>query len=178
MCALSTLVAGCIGDPPMVGGYGMDAQAPRDSAPVDADVRRAVLDNAFANLMASIEVEETAAIRAVLEGQQAAWNAGDVEGFMEGYWRSADLRFASGGSVTQGWAETLRRYQTRYPDRAAMGVLSFSDLDIGLAAPDTGFVFGHWRLERADDAPGGLFTLIFRKVDGAWVVVHDHTSAE
>jgi len=178
VCALSALVAGCVGDPPMLGGEAMGASAPRNHAHVDAYERRAVLENAFANLMASIEEEEVAAIRAVLEGQQAAWNAGDVDAFMEGYWRSENLRFASGGTVTRGWAETLHRYQVRYPDRAAMGVLSFDDLDIVLTAPDAGVVFGHWSLAREADAPGGLFTLIFRKIDGVWVVVHDHTSAE
>lgn len=178
VCALSALVAGCVGDPPMLGGEVMSASAPRDQVHVDANERRAVLENAFANLMASIEDEEIAAIRAVLNDQQAAWNAGDVDAFMEGYWRSQDLRFASGGTVTRGWAETLRRYQVRYPDRAAMGVLSFDDLDIVLTAPDAGVVFGHWSLAREDDAPGGLFTLVFRKIYGAWVVVHDHTSSE
>lgn len=162
----------------MVGGDAMGAAAPRDLGHVESYERRAVLENAFANLMASVEDEEADAIRAVLESQQAAWNAGDVETFMDGYWRSEGLRFASGGTVTRGWAETLRRYQTRYPDRTAMGVLSFGDLEVVLTAPDAGVVFGHWRLERESDAPGGLFTLIFRKINGAWVIVHDHTSAE
>ncbi|MEM1093468.1 MAG: DUF4440 domain-containing protein [Bacteroidota bacterium] len=118
-------------------------------------------------------------IRAVLDAQVAAWNAGDIEGFMQGYWNAPDLRFASGGNVRTGWQTTLQGYQTSYPDREAMGTLSFGDLDIRVLSGDAAYVFGRWRLARGgtyEDATG-LFTLVFRQHDDGWRVVHDHTSA-
>lgn len=126
---------------------------------------------------------ERQAIRQVLEEQQAAWNAGRLESFMAGYARTDTLRFASGGTVRRGWQQAMEGYQRRYPDRAAMGTLAFSDLDIDLLEQRTALVFGRWQLTgRADGStPGGLFTLLFKKVptDGgpAWRVVYDHTSA-
>ncbi len=116
-------------------------------------------------------------IRSLLDAQDAAWNAGDVEGFMEGYWRSPDLTFSSGGKVTRGWETTLERYRTRYPDRAAMGRLTFSDLEITMLGRDGALVLGRWRLER-DQPVGGNFTLVLRLIDGRWLIIHDHTSNE
>lgn len=117
-------------------------------------------------------------ILAVLNAQQRAWNEGDIESFMAGYWHSEDLRFASGGSVSKGWAATLTRYKERYDSRAKMGTLSFSNVDVTMLGGDSALVFGHWKLVRANDTPGGLFSLVFRKMGGAWVIVHDHTSSE
>lgn len=119
----------------------------------------------------------------VLAAQAEAWNAGDVERFMDGYARSPALRFASGAEITYGWRETLERYRQRYPDRAAMGTLAFTDLDVSVLAPDAAVVFGRWRLHKAATAadtsaePHGLFTLVFRKGDAGWRILADHTSA-
>ncbi|MFP3943915.1 MAG: YybH family protein [Alphaproteobacteria bacterium] len=113
-----------------------------------------------------------------LMAQQDAWNRGDIEAFMTGYRKSEDLRFASGGTVTKGWQATLERYKKRYASREKMGTLSFSDLDIDVLSEDAALVFGRWTLERKEDMPSGLFTLLFRKSDGKWVIVHDHTSSE
>ena len=126
---------------------------------------------------------EADAIRAVMAQQQAAWNAGSLEGFMEGYARTDRLRFASGGSVRTGWQTTLDAYQRGYPDRSAMGTLAFSGLDVQVLSAQHAVVFGRWRLQRAEDAgpedgPGGLFTLLFEKRPEGWRVVHDHTSSE
>ena len=133
-----------------------------------------------ANVVAvGVAYADEAAIAGVLQEQADAWNQGDIEGFMAGYWNDPALRFASGGSVTTGWAETLERYQTAYPDDATMGQLTFSEIDVDMLAPDAALVFGRWRLAREEDNPGGLFSLVFRRLDdGAWVVVHDHTSSE
>ena len=120
---------------------------------------------------------EATSIRAVLAGQAAAWNRGDIDGFMQGYWNSEQLRFASGGSVTYGWAAANQRYHAHYPDRAAMGTLAFSDLDVELLAPDAAIVFGHWALQREHDRPHGLFTLVLRKTPEGWKISRDHTSA-
>ena len=120
---------------------------------------------------------EADAIKKVLATQSAAWNRGDVEGFMEGYARTPGLRFASGGTVTYGWQETLDRYKQHYPDRATMGTLTFSDLDVNILAPDAALVFGRWRLHTDKGEPNGLFTLLLRKADGEWRIVADHTSS-
>ncbi|PHR92197.1 MAG: DUF4440 domain-containing protein [Robiginitomaculum sp.] len=118
-----------------------------------------------------------AEITEMLATQDAAWNAGDIEGFMEDYWKSEDLRFASGGKVNRGWQATLENYKTRYPDKDAMGALSFRDLEIKILSREYAQVFGRWELIRATDKPGGLFTLLVQNIDGKWVVVSDHTSS-
>ena len=121
---------------------------------------------------------EADAIRQVLAEQQAAWNSGDIPGFMDGYVQDGSLRFASGGSVNRGWQATLDRYLARYPDRAAMGELTFSELEVDVLDEDDALVFGRWRLQREADAPGGLFTLHMVKRGGEWRVQSDHTSSE
>lgn len=117
-----------------------------------------------------------ASVTAVLAAQVAAWNAGDIERFMQTYWQSDDLCFASGGTVNRGWEATLERYRTTYPDRAAMGQLTFDLLDVQVLAEDAAVVFGSWRLRRAGEDLSGLYTLVIRKLDGRWLIVHDHTS--
>ena len=116
-------------------------------------------------------------IRQVLADQAAAWCRGDLEGFMEGYAKTAELRFASGDNVTRGWQETLARYKERYAERAEMGALTFADLEVTPLAPDAALVFGRWRLHTARGEPHGLFTLLFRKTVAGWRIVADHTSA-
>lgn len=122
-------------------------------------------------------VSEQDRILGVLAAQQAAWNTGDIDGFMQGYWASPEMRFASGGSVTYGWQETLDRYKTNYSDRSLMGTLSFDELYVTLLSEDAAVVHGAWALQRASDQPSGLFTLIFRKLDGDWKVVSDTTTS-
>jgi ketosteroid isomerase-like protein len=121
--------------------------------------------------------EELEAISKVLSQQAKAWNNGDIDGYMEGYLRSDTLRFASGGGVSYGWEITLNRYKKGYPDRATMGWLTFSDIDIQIISNDAAIVFGKWELEREEDRPWGLFTLLFRKTSQGWRIVHDHTSS-
>ena len=116
-------------------------------------------------------------LRAVLEQQARDWNAGNVQAFMRGYAKSDSTRFASGGDVVRGWQTVFDRYVKKYPDRAAMGTLTFSDLEITVLSPDAAVVLGRWRLKRAQDEPNGVFTLIFRKTTDGWRIVHDHTSA-
>ena len=120
---------------------------------------------------------DEAKIRQVLDDQAAAWCRGDIEGFMEGYAKTPELRFASGDNVTRGWQETLARYKEHYAERAEMGALTFADLEVTPLAPDAALVFGHWRLHTARGEPHGLFTLLFRKTAAGWRIVTDHTSA-
>ena len=115
------------------------------------------------------------AIQAVLEDQSEAWNRGDVDAFMCGYWKSPELTFVSGGTVTHGWQRTLDRYHERYPSRAAMGQLTFSGLNVRELSRDAALVSGRWVLDRTNPV-GGRFTLLFRRKDDGWVIVYDHTS--
>ena len=118
-----------------------------------------------------------AAVLNVLQTQSAAWNRGDIDGFMAGYWNSEQLRFASGGDVTTGWAATNARYKARYKDRAAMGQLTFDRLGTSVLASDAAIVHGRWALDREADRPTGLFTLVFRNFGQGWVIVSDTTTS-
>ena len=117
------------------------------------------------------------AIRAVLDAQAAAWNRGDIEGYMDGYDRSPKTEFVGGDSITRGWQEVFDRYKQRYDSREKMGTLTFSDLEINVLSKDAALVLGRWRLKRANDEPHGTFTLLFRKTKSGWKIVHDHTSS-
>ena len=119
----------------------------------------------------------SAEIRAVLSRQQEAWNHGDIDGFMNGYARAETTVFVSGDEVTRGWQTVRDRYLKKYGDRAKMGVLTFSDLEIEQLGPDSAIALGRWELKRANDNPHGCFTLIFRHTPDGWRIVHDHTSA-
>lgn len=118
-----------------------------------------------------------AAVRAVLDAQVAAWNRGDIEGFMDGYWRSPETVFVSGDTVTHGWQTVLDRYKKGYDTREKMGTLAFSDLEIKVIGKDTAVALGRWQLARAQDTPHGRFTLIFRRTSQGWRIIHDHTSS-
>ena len=120
----------------------------------------------------------SAGVRATLDAQVEAWNGGSVRDFMDGYARTDTLTFLSGGTVRTGWEEALYGYVRGYPDAEAMGQLTFSDLVVHPLSADRALVWGRWRLQRADDAPGGLFTLLFASTPEGWRVVHDHTSSE
>ncbi len=116
-------------------------------------------------------------LRGLLSAQAAAWNRGDIEGFMQGYWKSERTTFAGSSGVLRGWQVLLDRYRRSYPDRAAMGWLEFSDLEITPFGPDAALVLGRWQLEREKDSPGGVFTLVARRFPEGWRIIHDHTSA-
>lgn len=146
------------------------ANAPREGVLVSAVDHRNGEATAF-------QTEGARDIQSVLTAQQTAWNLGDINAFMEGYWKHEALRFASGGSVTNGWQATIDRYKARYTDRAAMGMLEFSGLDIQVLSQDSAVVHGRWALARADDRPSGLFTLIFRDFGSGWVIVSDTTTS-
>ncbi len=120
--------------------------------------------------------KDAAAIRKVMDDQAVAWNRGDIDTFMVGYWKSDKLKFVSGDRVTYGWQQTLDNYKRAYSTRALMGTLSFSGLEIDILSKDAAVVLGSWSLAREKDNPKGKFTLIFRKFKGGWRIVMDHTS--
>jgi len=118
---------------------------------------------------------EEAEVRAVLEAEQIAWNNGDLEAFMQGYWNSDSLQFVSKRGVNRGWKETLEGYQKGYPDRAAMGTLHFDILSVTPIGQTHFVVQGNYHVTRVTDSLNGIFTLIFKKIDGKWVAIYDHT---
>lgn len=115
-------------------------------------------------------------IMAVLNNQQKAWNEASLEGYMQGYWKSDSLTFVGKRGVTRGWKNTLDNYKKSYPDKAAMGKLELSVLNIKILPGDVAFVVGRWDLERTAGDAGGHFTLLMRKVKSKWVIVADHSS--
>jgi ketosteroid isomerase-like protein len=117
-------------------------------------------------------------VERVLRTQQEAWNRHDLEGFMAGYWNSAELTFFSGAQEHDGWQATIDRYRARYASPGhEMGKLEFSGLRIEMLGADAAFARGEWQLTMSDGkTPHGLFTLVFRKFAGGWKIVHDHTS--
>lgn len=124
------------------------------------------------------EARSVREIRAVLDRQVECWNKRDLEGFMEGYWRSPELTFYSGGTKTSSWDKTIERYRERYQSAGAeMGRLEFLDLKIEMLGERAAFVRGRYHLKMTNAEPAGLFTLTFRKLAGGWKIVHDHTSS-
>jgi ketosteroid isomerase-like protein len=123
------------------------------------------------------EAGEAAAITAMLEAQDAAWNRGDIPGFMAGYWRSPELRFASGGTIARGWDATLERYETRYDTPEKMGTLVTSEYEIDVVSEDAAIAHGRWMLDVAGENPSGLYTLVLRKIEGDWLIVSDTTTS-
>lgn len=119
----------------------------------------------------------TAGVRAVLDAQVAAWNRGDTDAFMNGYEKSDQIVFVSGDSVTRGWQTVYDRYKRNYDSREKMGTLSFGELEFKPLSPHYMMVVGRWQLARAADTPHGRFTLIFRRTNAGWRIVHDHTSS-
>jgi beta-aspartyl-peptidase (threonine type) len=120
---------------------------------------------------------DQAAIQKVLNAQQAAWNRSDVDAFVVGYWQSPKLTFSGSSGVSRGWDGVLARYKKNYPDRAAMGVLDFSELEFRFLGPDAALVLGKWHLKREKGDVGGVFTLVWQRFPGGWKIIHDHTSA-
>ena len=115
------------------------------------------------------------AVRNVLAEQTKQWNNGDIPAFMKTYWKSDSLLFVGKNGVTYGWQKTLDNYKKNYPDAAAMGKLQFELLEVKPLSAAYYFVVGKWHLTRSIGDIGGLFTLIFRKDKGKWVIISDHT---
>lgn len=123
------------------------------------------------------EKAEQKAIAELLQKQVDCWNRFDIDGFMETYWNSPELTFSSGGETTRGWQSTLDRYKRRYSTKEKMGHLAFDDLEITMLSDTAALVLGKWKLTRDEDTPQGNFSLVLRKTDEGWRIIHDHSSA-
>lgn len=131
----------------------------------------------FTAAQSARDVEKIEAdILEVMMYQTAAWNRGDIPGFMDGYLKTNELVFVSGDTVTRGWQQTLDRYKKSYDSPAKMGVLSFKDIEVTVVSKDAAYVLGSWAIKREKDAPQGKFTIIFRKLKEGWRIVYDHSS--
>jgi ketosteroid isomerase-like protein len=131
----------------------------------------------FSTRDAAQKPDAAAQIHDVLDMQVAAWNRGDVDAFMESYWKSEETEFLGANGLVRGWNAVMARYRRNYPDRKAMGHLTFSDLEVHTLCADAAYVIGQFHLERESDHPEGIFTLNFRKFPEGWRIVADHTTA-
>ena len=135
----------------------------------------------FVLLLLAIDINaqpiEMTQVRAVLDQQVSDWNNGDIPSFMKGYWNNDSLRFIGKRGITYGWQPVLDNYLKSYPNKSAIGVLEFKELNIDVLAKDAAFVTGNWTINYVDkDNAGGWFSLLFRKIEEKWVIVVDHTS--
>lgn len=130
----------------------------------------------MASLAAFSQSSDEAAIRRLLTLQTEAWNRGNVEGFMQTYWKSDSLMFIGKKGVVRGWQQTLVNYKKSYPDTAAMGKLSFDILEVKPLSKEYAFVVGKWMLQRSIGDLSGHYTLLLRKIRGQWKIVADHSS--
>ena len=128
-------------------------------------------------MVGSAQTDAEKAIRKVMADQADTWNQGNIDGFMKGYWNNDSLVFVGQSGLTYGYAQTLSNYKKHYDTPAKMGKLFFTLLSIRQLSPEYCFVLGKWLLKRpAAGDIGGTYSLLFRKIDGRWLIVVDHTS--
>jgi uncharacterized protein (TIGR02246 family) len=130
----------------------------------------------FVTVAASAQKAAETKIRQLLAAQTEAWNRGDLESFMQTYWKSDSLMFIGKTGVTKGWQQTLENYKKGYPDTAAMGKLSFDIITVKSLSPEYFFVVGKWMLKRSIGDLSGHYNLLLRKIKGRWVIIADHSS--
>lgn len=115
-------------------------------------------------------------VNEAMKKQEIAWNKADIEGFMAYYWKSDSLKFIGSKGITYGWQKTLDNYKKSYPTPDAMGVLTFENNTIEQLSPTKIYVIGKWNLKRKEGDVGGHYTLLWKKINGKWVITVDHTS--
>jgi len=124
----------------------------------------------------NLSKKDIAAMHEIMAKQQECWNTGDIDCFMEGYWKSEELRFMGKSGVTRGWKQTLERYKKGYPDRKAMGKLKFDIVSVEALSRKKALIVGKWHLTIEYGDKEGYFSLIWEKQEGKWVNVLDHSS--
>ena len=135
-----------------------------------------VLIISFFSVVLHAQGKDELAIHSVMDEQIKAWNNGNIDAFMQTYWKSDSLLFVGSKGPTYGWQTTSEGYKKRYPDTVAMGKLDFEILQIKFLSAEYSFVLGKWHLKRTIGDAGGYFTLLFKKINGKWLIVADHTS--
>jgi len=130
----------------------------------------------FTFLVFSQVHKERNAVLNVLENQRTAWNNGNLEEYMEGYWNSDSLRFVGKNGVRYGWNETLAAYKKGYPSKKEMGYLSFNVISLEFLSENSAYMIGRWNLIRYENNISGHFLLIWKKINNNWRVIADHSS--
>jgi len=130
----------------------------------------------FFSLTALTQSGDELAIRHLLEDQVKAWNQGNLESFMQGYWKNDSLMFIGKSGINWGWQKTLANYKKSYPDTTAMGKLSFNIIVVKKISPEYYYVVGKWMLKRSIGDLSGHYNLLFRKINGSWLIIADHSS--
>jgi len=115
-------------------------------------------------------------IRKAMNEQVVAWNNGDLEAFMQTYWKSDSLMFIGKSGITYGWDKTLANYKKGYPDKTAMGNFTSTILQVKRLSPEYYSVTGKWHLARTIGDLSGHYTLLFKKINGKWLIISDHSS--
>ena len=130
----------------------------------------------FFSMVAFAQSTDEITIRKVLDTQIIAWNKGDIEGFMQGYWKNDSLMFIGKNGINWGWQKTLEGYKKRYPDTTAMGKLSFDIILVKQLSPEYYYVVGKWMLNRSIGDLSGHYNLLLKKINGQWLIIADHSS--
>lgn len=130
----------------------------------------------FISVSAIGQTADEMEVRKILTRQNEAWNRGDLDAFMEGYWENDSLMFIGSSGITYGYKNTLANYKKRFPDTQAMGTLTFTLIRVRQLSPEYCHVTGQWHLQRSIGDAGGFFTLVFRKINRQWVIISDHSS--
>ncbi len=130
----------------------------------------------FFSLIGFSQTNDELTIRKVLDSQTEAWNKGDVKGFMQGYWKDDSLMFIGKNGIHWGWQTTLENYKKNYPDTAAMGKLSFDIILVKKLSAEYFYVVGKWMLSRSIGDLSGHYNLLFKKINGQWLIIADHSS--
>jgi len=130
----------------------------------------------FFSIVAFAQSGDEGTIRKVLDDQTKTWNKGDIEGFMQGYWENDSLMFIGKNGIQWGWQNTLENYKKRYPDTIAMGKLSYNIILVKKLSPEYYYVVGKWMLIRSIGDLSGHYNLLFKKINGQWLIIADHSS--
>jgi len=127
----------------------------------------------FITTFAQTEAEDKAAILKIMKTQEKAWSNNDLEGFMQGYWKSDSLKFYGGSGLTKGWQQTLDNYKKGYPTKEHSGTLNFTIKDISKISGESYWVMGEYHLKRKVGDANGVFMIIFKKINGEWKIIAD-----
>jgi hypothetical protein len=140
-------------------------------------MRKVILLPALFIYLASLaQSGDETSIRNILDRQTKSWNLGDIGGFMQGYWKNDSLMFIGKSGINWGWQKTLDNYRKSYPDTAAMGKLSFDIILVKRLSSEYSYVVGKWMLKRSMGDLSGFYNLLFKKINGRWFIVADHSS--